>query len=769
MRVQACTSIDDLMAKIDQDAARPHRFPSRFILIRGLEAWQNVITQLESKTNDVIRLSELCLSSDVLPESSRINAALLARRKLSVMVLPVSELIRFRPSSIDDLVAWMRLEDPGVARYYFPLFDSDDVFAQATERVHRYEMGLIPAAWKLEGGCSVQLEAAPFAPNLSQSKAVVAVGVQRYLDIWESGGSPNIYLQSRQANRLTERISAISVRTFLQPFDYISTELIDLPKEADYLGSQDEWAWLLTQLYSENSFALIAARILNVLSYNKWHVFAKWKDYSPQERWIAWLWARECEPSDTYLGRCALSCQTWSDLPEMLVLHSFDPNQSLADLAERRRLLLEMEISDATGQFWDRYEHTTDDKIKLRALWGASERQKKEAIRVVARLLQNRVNEVEWYNVLELTFPQLASYLRAPSGIDSDLSHYISIYVRGKLTSPDNQLYRNSIDSLTMKALSSGLYLRHSTREKILESCASCNYVFWVDAMGLEWIELLRYELEQQGVDVYKLHVARSNLPSITETNKGSGWENESQLERGLDVIAHRNTYQSIADLLYDQFAVISRVASRVSDVVNDGNCIAITADHGLTALLTDKRISPFEDMLVDHGGRFGSFKSSNVVLMRDKNGPWIIESRNGLEYICLADHSRFKGSKGSSCEAHGGATIEESLVPVLFVTGRQGTKRRLPQVSSFPSTVRLSPNGKAIINIRIDGHANSVELRIGTSLYQAVQVSEHDWTISVTDVLPGAYSVSIMVDNRKAHKATTQFTKGITSDDMGI
>jgi hypothetical protein len=95
MRVEECSSIDDLLVALDRDIEYPHRFPSRFILIHGLETWREVIKELGRRVGHTIRLSGLCRSQDVLPDVSHVSETLLMKRDISVMVLPVSELLRF--------------------------------------------------------------------------------------------------------------------------------------------------------------------------------------------------------------------------------------------------------------------------------------------------------------------------------------------------------------------------------------------------------------------------------------------------------------------------------------------------------------------------------------------------------------------------------------------------------------------------------------------------------------------------------------------------
>lgn len=143
MRDQVCSSIGDFLSRADADSARPDRFVSRFILVRDLGTWRELVRAIECRVARVIRLSERCSARDVLPDTSAIRSIILENCNDSALILPISEVARFQPSVVNDIADWLELENPGMARYYFPLFDADDMFAQASRQVHRYRDGLL--------------------------------------------------------------------------------------------------------------------------------------------------------------------------------------------------------------------------------------------------------------------------------------------------------------------------------------------------------------------------------------------------------------------------------------------------------------------------------------------------------------------------------------------------------------------------------------------------------------------------------------------------
>ena len=173
--------------------------------------------------------------------------------------------------------------------------------------------------------------------------------------------------------------------------------------------------------------------------------------------------------------------------------------------------------------------------------------------------------------------------------------------------------------------------------------------------------------------------------------------------------------------------------------------------------------------MVVDNSGRFGAIEPFSITMLRDRVGPWVVESREGKEYVCLANHSRFRGSRSSSYETHGGATIEESLVPVLVAESSDHADGKTTDVVSFSEVIRLDPNGRGVAVVVLSGYAQSVAVRIGSRLFSCTSTSEFAWTGDIIGMTPGHYSACVIIDKGNTPSRRVQLIKGITSDDMGI
>ena len=89
-----------------------------------------------------------------------------------------------------------------------------------------------------------------------------------------------------------------------------------------------------------------------------------------------------------------------------------------------------------------------------------------------------------------------------------------------------------------------------------------------------------------------------------------------------------------------------------------------VVSDHGATRLAVLEEEENGADFLVgetkgQHGGRCS-------MASEDPHIPYVVY-QNG--YAVLANYSRFKGSRKADVEVHGGATLEEVLVPMISIS----------------------------------------------------------------------------------------------------
>lgn len=162
--------------------------------------------------------------------------------------------------------------------------------------------------------------------------------------------------------------------------------------------------------------------------------------------------------------------------------------------------------------------------------------------------------------------------------------------------------------------------------------------------------------------------VGRCNLPSVTELNKDFlQGRNVAGEVLDLDTLKHEN--RTYPENILGEPEILSSLKEKIRRALNVHKKIILCADHGTSRLAVLARQSEFdtaypaENRKVYKSGRFAEALPNDT-----KNFP------TALEYdgkIIFADYSRFTQKGASGNEIHGGATLEEILVPVISIERR--------------------------------------------------------------------------------------------------
>ncbi len=177
------------------------------------------------------------------------------------------------------------------------------------------------------------------------------------------------------------------------------------------------------------------------------------------------------------------------------------------------------------------------------------------------------------------------------------------------------------------------------------------DYVFWIDAIGIEWIGLIKSLLNVKKYNIEKTYIARVNLPTTTDANRYD-YDN-LQYFQDYDKFIHSNIYQYPNSIIREINKIVEIVEKAV---IQQNKRAVIISDHGLSALVRLNDSSKnFEQ--ANHEGRY--IKSENTSnFQSDEN---YIKKNN---YIIASKHISL--SSKPTREVHGGCTPEEVLVPII-------------------------------------------------------------------------------------------------------
>ena len=318
-----------------------------------------------------------------------------------------------------------------------------------------------------------------------------------------------------------------------------------------------------------------------------------------------------------------------------------------------------------------------------------SSREAKENVYALTDLtMQERQAMIIWIgrngrpDLLSELYSDLSAYLTpytfCGAGIDSSLAvlltNYIESYKQQKVENCLEESFSNQVDELAFQRIYNKLPHRD---ELVKEKRDDATLLVWIDALGLEYVGFISKFASNKGLSM-SVQLGRASLPTITCRNRlfFDEWPEESRTKvEDLDEVKHKEK----GGFRYGQNRDAEKYPvylARELDIVRDAlehiatdlvgrkhERVVITSDHGASrlAVLRRKEEKYPTDTKGEHSGRCCKFFEGCDLKFAIK------EEEAG--YITLADYGRFKGSRAANVEVHGGASLEEVVVPLITLS----------------------------------------------------------------------------------------------------
>lgn len=289
---------------------------------------------------------------------------------------------------------------------------------------------------------------------------------------------------------------------------------------------------------------------------------------------------------------------------------------------------------------------------------------------------------------LEKIYPDLSSYLAkysfntANNEFSKILTDYFETYkelkVENRLDSDKGKKFLKEVDLLARP--DKRIYNRLPKRDELVkEMYTPTTQLFWVDALGVEYLGYLCSLAQNRGLSI-SVKIGRAELPTITCVNNNFFYmwpeQQRHSKEEELDEIKHKEkggyyfTNEKTPIHLAKELDIIKKVFEEIATELGLGKYthVVLTSDHGASrlAVLRDKEEKYETDTKGQHSGRCCKYFDGCDL-------PFAIpEKEKG--YIVLADYGRFKGSRKANVEVHGGASLEEVVVPVIDLSLRDNS-----------------------------------------------------------------------------------------------
>lgn len=287
-----------------------------------------------------------------------------------------------------------------------------------------------------------------------------------------------------------------------------------------------------------------------------------------------------------------------------------------------------------------------------------------ELLRFCARdgLVSNAVKDV---------YPEAAAYLNRDLVFeDETLEEYFSAYRELKMTGRVTpEFYEKALQVVPPNSVQS--------RDALVQRYALDNgcALLVVDAMGVEWMPMLVALAQQRNIGVDSIAVGKAHLPTSTVFNN-IYWPDSARRLRDIkrfDNIAHKGAEAHEARRAEENLAaaldvIDGEVLPSVAEGLARFERVLVTADHGSSRLavlaLSEPRLA--RTLVCDAGAEVSDWR----YLARGTQSecpPELEETLDGKHWVVRGYNRLPKKGGGQSFELHGGATLEERLVPVVI------------------------------------------------------------------------------------------------------
>lgn len=267
--------------------------------------------------------------------------------------------------------------------------------------------------------------------------------------------------------------------------------------------------------------------------------------------------------------------------------------------------------------------------------------------------------------ILRKNYAAIKDYLADYDFGDEEITRYFRRYKKIKVCNVDDANFKSLVRELAIERPAN----KFETRRAILDRVDGKAKLYWLDALGIEFLSYIKSRATRNGLSA-QIEIARADLPTLTAQNKSfyDDWQGDKfDKNSKLDELKH-SPEQFDADgkcsaptYIDDEFQIIDDVIAEIKTALSQQTItkIILTSDHGASrlAVMYGRENKHKMNSVGEHSGRCCPINEldEKPTCATEENGWWV-----------LANYDRFAGGRLDSVEVHGGATLEEILVPVI-------------------------------------------------------------------------------------------------------
>jgi hypothetical protein len=498
-------------------------------------------------------------------------------------------------------------------------------------------------------------------------------------------------------------------------------------------GTEEQWKWLSTKMHNHSSFSSVVQEELGTTSNLEYILQDIDVQNEPHKAWLFWLTMKSFGTKNCYLYRVIRGSKSMDDFVEGIYLELANIDVSDSEFeklyAERKKLL--DKVPDNLPLLTKYCEKI--GKYEKNAVYYLTDRSENEQFEFMKYLSIYDFTENELYAAVKHFSLMLHIYLQpfafdsvntkvsvADEGLRDVLTQYFQEYKVQKVTNKIYPYFEDMVNNLAQERPYNKLRPRSNIVSQLDKDGSE---LFFFDALGVEYLSFIKAKCEEYGL-IVEISVGHCELPSITEKNKEFIQYFGGKYKK-IDYLDELKHHSQIFDYekrkepvhLFRELDIIDEELRRIQSLLVQGTMskAIIVSDHGASRLAVISGEEYASTLKLDekgqHSGRCCPVESDpNISYAAYEDG-----------FAILANYERFKGGRKANVEVHGGATLEEVVIPVI-------TLSRKPENVEYcftDSIIILKQKDVATLTLYCNVPMNKPRILVGQRFYDGEFVAD--------------------------------------------
>lgn len=583
-------------------------------------------------------------------------------------------------------------------------------------------------------------------------------GIHKIAEYIEKNNVPKLYVKTKKTKENFKN-SLFFIDMQGGAYEQLCELDTDITNLNETIGNQEQWNDLLNKVIQAKSFKqLVENEFVSVKSLEL--VFQNWNQFDDTKKFIYFA-ALKCYgmPKNSYF--------------DMAVKISNRPDELIKNIYEA---ILEIEHNDA--RFVEYYEKRKslikslgEQHIRVTEFCQWCLLKGKNAIYYLTNNTENEIHMLfklfndyhdefeksEILSALEKVYPELYIYLQPYFYKNDLLNRYFDEYKYLKVMNFISPEFLALMEEQAIKREYNAIL---PARWEVTEGMADDKtLVYFMDAMGVEYLSFILAKCKENNL-LANVTVCHSEIPSLTCYNKdfievfrnaGAEFSHGESGYKKLDDLKHHGEEvfsdfcsESLPFYLVKELEMISQTIKDVTTKLTLGKYekAILISDHGASRLsVIKKQELPYEMSVKGiHSGRCCPFSET------DTQPECAIE---GVDHWVLANYGRFKGGRPANVEVHGGATLEEVVVPIIEITPI--LEKYDFKITNLNKTVQFGRRKNPILKVFSNSKLREIKVVIPTLNETQVVTSkdEHNFEIELSHLKKeGTYQIEIYLND---------------------